>query len=193
VTRLGTIIDIIATLYCACKSTQPKAHPPTSTLHTELLDFPAKAYDMLFKSPKKVIQPIIKSEMNIKALIRIATHHCWESPTISKDYWMYNIIFNGIRTATSRGDVIKPYMQLFMGLLDIEDSVVDKRTEDGVGLFFDLLYENKNLKDTFEKLVNVLGKLFEKKRFRQCIMNGKHKSTLTNVLQESGFTITKPE
>jgi hypothetical protein len=148
---------------------------------------------MLFKNPKKVIQPIIKGEMNIKALIRIATHQCWESLAISKEYWMYEIIFNGIKSSTSRIDAIKPFMQLFMGLLDIEDSVVDKRTQEGVLFFFDLLEENKNLKDTLEKLVNVLGKLFEKKRFRQCIMSRENKNKLNDLLQEGGFTITKPD
>jgi len=166
--RYGAIVDVIAQLFCACK---------TVTVNS-----------------KKLLHKIIQHDMNLKAVICIAKHHCWDSLQNTK-YWE-NLIDEGLEKAFTRSEAVKPYMQIFMGLIEMEDSVAVSRIEQAVQFFLNLLKTNltgpNKDREAFEKLVTVLGKLFENKSFKNCIMKRDHKNKLSNYLTQGGYTLTKP-
>jgi len=194
--RFGGMIDVIAQIFCACKIEPYKTPPSTAVVPPDrLVEFPQGDYELIFLKPKKLLHKIIRTDMNTKAVIRIAKHYCWESLSNTKFFWT-SLIDDGLELAPTKSDAVKPYMQIFMGLIELEDSVVDKRIGEGVEFFLQLLKDNLTPphkdKETFEKLVIVLGKLFEIKGFKNCIMKRDNKSKLSSYLTQGGFTLTKP-
>jgi len=183
--RLASIIDIIAHLFCACKFSS--AVPPTSEL------FFMEDYEFIFSRPKKFLHKVIKNEMNPKAIIKIAQHNCWENLPRS-DIWFKDIIYDGIHGSNgflSKSEAVRPYMVIFMGILEMEDDVGVKRIEEGTEWLLKMMKMclNNNYRDTFDRLANWIPKLLANSRFKYHISKREQKNRLLPLLEKGGYTL----
>eukprot|EP01124_Arcella_intermedia_P033046 TRINITY_DN7826_c0_g2_i4.p1 TRINITY_DN7826_c0_g2~~TRINITY_DN7826_c0_g2_i4.p1 ORF type:complete len:1007 (+),score=242.40 TRINITY_DN7826_c0_g2_i4:335-3022(+) len=193
--RFSAAIDVIAHLFCATKIGSTPSRPPTATLpFDDMLELPEKDFKLIFHKAQKFLHPIIQADINSKAIIRMGKHHSWESLENTSEFWFKSIIATGFTTVSPKSAAVKPYMLLFKGILEIDDTLSIKRTDDAVEFFLNLLKEHLSEKDseTSEKLVNVLGKFLDMDRFKQSILKKDYRTQLMNYLSSAGVVLTKP-
>jgi len=131
--------------------------------------------------------------MNPKAVITIAQHHCRDSQKAT-DKWFYDIIqegINGNNGYMNRSEAVRPFMNLFMGILEMEDELSQKRIEDGVELFLTLMKSNLNNmnRDTFDRLAHWIPKLSANFRFKVHLMKREQKIKLVPLLEKGGYAL----
>jgi len=131
------ILDIIAQLFCSA-NLNTKSCPPTATFEYNLLiKFPKEDFDMIIN--EKFITEVLKFDMNLSAINKIAQHHCWESKS-GTEFW-----FNFIKVTIAenndffRSEIVRPCMTIFFDLLELEDSYSNTRIEDSFEVMTRLL------------------------------------------------------
>jgi len=126
--------------------------------------------------------------MNRESIAQMAKHHCWESITNTESW--FNIVMEGINDYKS--DAVKPYMNLFFSLIDIEDDIMAKRMDEGVDFFLKLMKNNlsqqynRDKQDTLNRLVELLRpEKIPNNRFYQLIV--KQRGKFQSVLSAAGY------
>jgi len=180
--RFSATFDIIAHLFCSAQLNF-KTCPPTATFQFDLLlKLPKEEYDIIIN--EKFIVEVLKYDMNLAAIDKIALHHCWESKQ-GTDFW-FNLIKGAIETNDIyRSDLIRPCMTILYTLLELEDSYSNTRIEESFDLMTKLLQTMHK-----EKIKLWLEKILSKNpRVKAHYYKKENKHTLNNIFVKSGRII----
>jgi len=192
--RLSNIVEIVSHIFCACHF-GTKTIPPTTTIpHDQRILFLKDEYEEIFDSRKKFLFKVIKNDMNLKAIIRMAQHHCWEN--LHETETWFTLVWEGIsnnysNTSFRKSDSVDPFMAVFMGILDIEDEVAAKRIEESTDFYLKMMRATlqNNSKDIFDRLANWIPKLLTNARFKIQISKREQKNILIPLLDRGGYSL----
>jgi len=137
--RLPTSIDLIAHLFCACNIKFKKC-PPTATFGRldDLIEYRLVDWEKIMLN-EAFFSKVIKKDMNVEAVFRIAKHHCWDSIE-NTSLWFTFIKQNLTQElkidhypSSSNGisELMRLYFILLLELLDLNDECSDLRIELG--------------------------------------------------------------
>jgi ubiquitin C-terminal hydrolase len=116
-------IELVSTLAIHSR-TMSSSRPSTAPPHVDLIVLSDS--DIFMLTHEKFIKKLISeasSRFTGKTVTALLKHWCWENDEMSQ--FIISLLLSGIQENDS--DEMKPFFRIFMGLLSVEDSLVDDR------------------------------------------------------------------
>jgi len=128
---------------------------------------------------------MLKEDVNTPALCKIAVHFCWNNWAMTK--FFMRIVTDGIVKVNMLN--FNGFLNMFVELMNMDDSLTEKRIELGIDAFIEGINANMRTKRAVEKCLHVLVKLAGKnERVRKKVY--KFKAKLNHSLEIVDLSIT---
>jgi len=168
------------------KAAEKKLEPEKQLASEENLKnlLPLKEADKEALFHKPFIFKLIREDINPRAVHKIAVHYCWESKPYTKLF--LDIFVAGLNKV--RSERFPPYLRFFDRLININDSLLSWRIDQGLISYLKAIQKNIYSKESVERCVNFLVKMAEtNSKFRKKLF--KQRTKINEILQPVGYRV----